>query len=299
MVKELKISCNTDTTYAPGQTIAGTLTLEVEEPKTYQQIAVLLNGKGSVTWSTGSGEDSETYHAKEQYAYEELVLWKCEDSPDGFFPAGRYSYSFEFVIPANCPSSFKTRIGKIVYAIEGVISTGALRLNHVDRHEFQVIESVSIDTFHCQEPISEEKRKIVGCLCCVSGEIVFNAQVERSGYHVGDEIPVKYFVENGSGRQVFVRCELIEKTEYIASRSHFTGSTPIAKHSGNLEFIPPHTTRGEMYTKIIVPNIRPAITRSSIIKSNYVLNVSLVVPRSINSAINIPVSIGNASIGTT
>lgn len=295
MVKEFTIEFNKDTTYAPGQTIAGTLILEVEEPKSYQQVAVHLKGKGCVRWSRGSGEHRRTYYAREKYADEKVVLWKCEDSPDGLFPVGRYTYSFEIVIPADCPSSFKSTIGNIVYTIKGVIKTGTLKLNRKVCHIFQVVESVSIDTF-LQQSLRDEKRKTVGCLCCVSGEIVFNAQVEQSGFQMGDDISASYYIENGSGRRVCVRCDLVEMIVYIARGSQTRSSFTIARHTGNSEYIFPRSTSGQMYAKISVPYIRPAMTRSNIIKSNFVLNVTVVIPRGINSVINLPVSLGNATV---
>ncbi len=81
MVKEFKIKFNkgTRSVYTPGKTIAGRLILEVEEPKSYQQIEVRLKGKGSVIWTVGSSENRRTYQAKEKYANKKVVLWRSKD----------------------------------------------------------------------------------------------------------------------------------------------------------------------------------------------------------------------------
>ncbi len=155
MVKEFSINLNEDTSeksYVPGSAIAGSLTVEIDDPKSYKQISVHLKGGGFVSWSEGSGENRRNYYGRETYVHEEIVLWKSGESLDGDLTAGRYSYSFEFLIPANCPSSFHFSSGKIEYLIEGVISTGALKLDHKVQHLFDVLELVSIDTSLTQAP---------------------------------------------------------------------------------------------------------------------------------------------------
>ena len=303
MVKEFSISLNEYTAekfYVPGSAIAGSLTVEIDDPKSYKQISVHLKGEGFVSWSEQTATENDDYYsARETYVNERVVLWKSEESLDGYHPAGRYSYSFEFIIPANCPSSFPKNIwkyfGNIEYLIEGVISTGAFTLNHKVQHPFDVLELVSIDTSIMQASVREEKVKTVGgFLCCASSEIPFSGELEQTGFQVGDVIPVIYHVENRSGRRVSLRFELVEIINFFANGSRKTLTDSVAKHVS--EYIPPHITSGEMYAKLVVPQLRPAMHCSNIIKSDFVLNVTLVVPYGINSVISLPVSIGNANI---
>ena len=109
--------------YSPGSTLTGSVTVEVDEAKDYKALVVSLVGTGKVQWTEGYGQYAVTYTAREVYANEKLTLWKSEDSPNGTFPVGRYTYPFQFVIPATCPSSYKSVIGNISYEVEGRIST--------------------------------------------------------------------------------------------------------------------------------------------------------------------------------
>ncbi len=81
------------------------------------------------------------------------------------------------------------------------------------------------------------------CLVARSLSVVNNIY---TGFQVGDVIPVIYHVENGSGRHVALRCELVERINFIASNSRIRSvNNSVDKHVS--EYILPHTTSGEMY----------------------------------------------------
>ena len=293
MVKELSITLNSEPlggNYSPGSTISGSLTIEVDEAKDYKTLAVNFLGKGRVHWSEGSNENRRTYFASEEYVNETLVLWKSEDSPDGTFPVGRYTYPFEFVLPATCPSSYSSPIGKISYEVEGRISTGLLKFDHTVKHPFNVCELVSVEP---SNSVRFEKRKTVGCGLCVSGEVSYSVQLPSTGYTAGEEIPVSWYVENGSGRRVTLRCSLKEKIMYFARGGTNRIIKTLATQSGIT--VPPHGMSGDTTMQFTIPPCRPALTCSNIIKSEFFIVATVVIPRAINSNIDIPVTIGNVS----
>ena len=77
--------------------------------------------------------------------------------------------------------------------------------------------------------------------------------------------------------------------EYCAQGALAKSTTTVARNTKNSEFFPPHTDSGEMYIKIIVPQtLRPIMTRSNLIKRNYVLKVSVVISFGKNAVIELP-----------
>ena len=293
MVKKLSITLNPGPLgvhYNPGSTITGSLTIEVDKPKKYKALEVYLLGKGKVQWTEGSGEHNETYSASEVYANQMLTLWRSEDSPDETFPVGRHTYQFQFVLPDTCPSSYSSSIGNISYEIEGLISTGLFKFDHNVKHPFTVSEFISVAP---SAGVRFEKRKTVGCGFCMSGEITYNAQLPSTSFTIGEEIPVSWYVENGSGRRVTLQCSLREKITYFA-RGKSRRKTNILSSQSDVA-IPPHSVR-DATVCVTIPPCRPAVTHSSIIKSEFLLVATVAIPWAINSNNVVPVIIGNTSI---
>ena len=293
MVKELGITLNPgpqEGHYSPGSTITGSLMIKVDKPKKYKALEVCLLGTGRVRWSQGSGDKRRTYSASEVYVSEKLILWRSEDSPNGTFPVGRHTYPFQFVLPPTCPSSYISQIGNISYEIEGSISTGLFKFDHKVKHPLTVSEVVSVAP---SAGVRFERRKKVGCGLCVSGEITYNLQLPSTSFTIGEEIPVSWYVENGSGRQVTLQCSLREKITYLA-RGRSRGNIIILSAQSDLA-IPPRSVRDTTIC-VPVPPCRPAMTRSNIIRSEFLLVATVVIPWANDSNNVLPVTIGNTSI---
>ena len=281
--------------FAPGSVVRGTLVVELEEAKSYEKITVLLEGKGKVSWQEGSGNNRVTYYSSERYVDLKTVLWESSQSPDETLERGRYTYPFEFVLPENCPSSFRSHVGRIYYKIKGLISTGQFKFDIKVNQYFDVVKCVSIDQSLTQKDINVEKKKQVGFSCCGCGVITFSAQLPCDGFSVGQEIPVQVNVENGSGRLIKIRARLIERITYITTRKRRTSENEIAVKLS--ESLRSHAFSYWTSSNFLVPQIRPAITSSKIIKSQYMVRVTVVIPWALNSSIDIPVTIGNVSHG--
>ena len=289
MVKELSITLNPGplgVQYSPGSTITGSLTIEVDKPKNYKSLDVCLLGKGKVEWSEGGGDSRITYSSSEVYVNKKLTLWRSEDSPEGTFPVGRYTYQFQFVLPTTCPSSYSSGIGSISYEIGGSI----FARNKV-KHPFTVIELVSVAP---SAGVHKRKRAIVGCELCVSGGLAYDTQLPRTSFTAGEEIPVSWNVENGSGRRVTLQCSLQEEITYFARGERRSSVNTLSFQKSDLA-IPPHSMR-ETTISVPIPPCRPAMTRSNIIRSEFLLVAIVGIPWDSDSHIEIPVKIGNQTI---
>lgn len=282
---------NEQKSFAPGSVIRGTLVVELEEPKKYENITVLLEGKGKVSWTESHGESSESYCSSENYVNLQTVVWENSQSPDGALQRGRYTFPFEFILPQDCPSSFRTNVGRIYYKIKGLISTGLFKVDRKVNHYFAVLRRVSIDQSLTRKDINVNKNKQVGLSCCGCGVISFSTQLPCDGFNVGDEIPVQVNVENGSGRQIKVRIRFVEKIIYITRRKRKTSENIVAVQES--ESLRSHAFSNWTSSSFLVPQIRPAVTLSNIIQSQHIVRVTAVVPWALNSSIDIPVTLGN------
>ena len=290
MVKELNITLNPGPLgghYNPGSTLTGSLTIEVDKPENYKTIEVYLLGKGKVEWGEGIAASFGT----EEYVNKKLVLWRSENTPDGTFPVGKCTYPFEFVLPESCPPSFNSHVGKIAYKVKGLISTSlGPKFDHIVTYPFFVRESVSLAP---SESVHVEKHKTVGYGLCLSGDINYSVQLPTTSFLVGEEIPVSWYVENGSDRRVTLDCSLQQVIRYFTETRCLLDVWDISS-KGNV-IIHPHSSGGSITMNIPIPPCHPTITCSNIIKSKFLLVATVLIPRSSDSYIEIPVNIGNQS----
>ena len=276
--------------YTTWSTVLGSLTVEVDKPKYYEKITVHLSGQGRVYWSS-AGRNSIEKKESEDYINLQQVVWKKEHSHNGTLQAGTHIFPFQFGIPFCCPSSYHSRVASISYNIIGVIAKRQDKSGHTVKHPFEVIEVVSTDP-SSSHATRVEKRKTVGFEPLKSGVINYSVQLASTSYTVGEEIPVSWYVENGSGRQVSLRCSLIEKTKYfVQGECHICTSTIISQTGTTIS---PHTA-SEDNINVPVPLCRPAMTRSKIISSEFLLAATVVIPCASDSHIEIPVKVGNQS----
>ena len=77
-----------------------------DEDKSYRQIEASFVGSGKVEWTEGSGEDSDTHKAKEEYLNESVTLW--DDGQEEVLPADATSSPSRS--PSPSPARLPTRL---------------------------------------------------------------------------------------------------------------------------------------------------------------------------------------------
>ena len=212
--------------YSSGCQVTGRVVVEVDEAKNYRQIDISFVGCGKVEWTKGSGEDSETYKAREEYSHETVTVWdSSREGHSGTLPAGHHEFPFTFSIPESCPSSYETERGSsnldawIRYTLTGQISTkGALKANHTTEKRVIVTKEPSLQPANA-EPVRQRSQTVKGCLSCVSGPVDLTVEIPRSGFTVGEKIPLSVSLENGSGRSLRVEAALV-KNVALKARGH-------------------------------------------------------------------------------
>ena len=120
------------------------------------------------TWTTGTGDNRRretiSYTSNETYVQQKTVLWNSEQTPHGKIGPGSYSFQFQFIIPPQCPSSFRGSVGYIRYHLLGRIGTGLFRFDHRIEAPIQVSQLIDINQPQFQVPVRQTQRKQVGCL---------------------------------------------------------------------------------------------------------------------------------------
>lgn len=308
--------------YFSGSEITGTLVIKVAEPKYYDMIEVLLQGRGHVKWTVShvvlhgsyphqtSTTYSNTYKADETYVNLASAVWNKSQSPGGVLSPGEYSFPFRFLIPPGALSSHEgapptaqllytarcqESIGWIRYHLRGVIRRRRPYQDHVIETQLTVIQNVDTNIPNIRMPVRAETQQEVGFLCCAKGAVTATLELPRTGYCLGEDIPFRITIENGSGKTVRVRVALVEDVCYFAEgRSKYDPTLSLAEMRS--EAIQPHQTTvwvPESDT-FKVPITAHTTMDSSLVKRSFTFTAIVQISRSYNRPVlQSPIYIGN------
>ena len=288
--------------YYPGSTITGNLLLDVDEPKSYNQIVVQFSGRSHVHWTEsrteGSGDNQRTvtytYTSTEPYVDLVAPLWNKQQSPGGNLAPGQYSWPFSFTVPPTAPSSFEGSVGNIRYSLVGKIVTGLLKFNHSVEVQIPVQQLVKITDPRLLQPVRQEVQKKLCCLCCASGPIVLTVALPKTGFCIGEPFQLHASLENGSNRRgLIMNASITQRVAYFAQgHTNWGGKTLLNIASEEIE---PQSSRNWDPT-ITIPTEGVSIiheTSCHNIKVTYILNVICRIPRALNLSMGFPIQLGN------
>ncbi len=200
--------------YFPGSVVSGALVIEVDEPKSYNGIQIALVGRAVVSWSELQGEVPVTLSSNEEYVSLGAVLWSKQQAVDHKLPAGRHSFQFRFLpFPQRIPPNFMCPegIGSVRYYVQGRVSTGLLNQDMEVQKEIAFAQALDINVL---TPIDLEREGTVGRLLCTSGPITMTVHLPRTGFCIGESIPVRVTLNNRSSRPITVRAEIVQMIKY-------------------------------------------------------------------------------------
>ena len=232
----------------------------------------------------------------EKYVKESLQLWSPQQSSCGSIGPGSFSFRFQFVVPSHVPSSFYDEYtgAYISYEIEAH-AVNRLFLNACkDSATVYILRLASISEANLTTPISVTKRKQVGCLCCAAGNVEFVAKLPRTGYCVTnrDTIPLMVNVQNNSTRVIELRAKIIQKISMFALLDTKVCRKNVAEIYS--ELIQPGYSYEWNPANWCVSRLSPTILNNgcSIIRVEYILEVSAVIPNALNLRCKIPLFMG-------
>ena len=171
-------------------------------------------------WWVDSSSQRE-YGGEKEYLHETQMLWTKEDSPDSLalFPAGSHTFPFRFHLPSKIPSSFEGRVGWVRYELQGRIVTGVMKVEHLVEIELPVMEIVDINQSHLLVVKSVQVQKKVWSFPCTLSNVSMVVGLSRTGFCVGEDIPLNVGLENGSRYEVTLTAVLRQKITYTAKRT--------------------------------------------------------------------------------
>ena len=282
--------------------MSGLLHFTLTEAKSYKYIEVRLYGGAQVRWSetydSGSGETHSrrtvTYQSEETYVHEARILWSSDQSPHGKIGPGTYDLPFQFVLPPNCLSSFQGSVGSISYTLHGLIKTGLLHQDHRIQAALQVSKITDINIPQLLMPLRQLKKKKVGFFCFGS-DVQFTVSLSRTGFCIGQNLPLTVSVVNSSSRRIKMRASIRRYTHYYAQgKTYHDRERKLVRVT--TPDVAPQSEQVLNIEDLIIPVVEPSFYESQIIKMQYFLKVKAVIPWARNSSVMIPITLGNVPL---
>ena len=130
--------------FYPGETVAGTITVRVDEPIRTRQITVQFEGKCHISWHTGHGKDMKFHWNSEDYFKHKSTLLAPTSPPEEgiSLQVGDYTYPFQYRLPAELPPSYTTcwNDGYVLYCMKVFVEDLDSPSNHPDESiSFKVV----------------------------------------------------------------------------------------------------------------------------------------------------------------
>ena len=282
--------------------MSGLLHFTLTEAKSYKYIEIRLYGGGQVRWSetydSGSGESHSrrtvTYQSEETYVHKARILWSSDQSPHGKIGPGTYDLPFQFVLPPNCLSSFQGSVGSISYTLHGLIKTGLLHQDHRIQAALQVNKITDINIPQLLMALRQLKKKKVGFFF-FGKDVQFTVSLSRTGFCIGQNLPVTVSVVNDSSRRIKMRASIRRYTHYYAQgKTYHDRERKLV--SVTTPDVAPQSEQVLNIEDLIIPTVEPSFYESQIIKMQYFLKVKAVIPWARNSSVMIPITLGNVPL---
>lgn len=296
-VKDFRIVLNERVVYS-GSAVTGNVILEVEEPKTFKQISVVVVGRAQAPQEVGVfyvDNYTMVYPRTEFYDIGNMTVWNNEQSTDGRLAPGRYTFPFRVDIPSSTPSSFEGTGGYIRFAVQAHIwaAVAALQMKPLSVHHIdcplRIQQLIRITDPTLLQPQCFEEQKSV---LFSSSPIVLKVQLPKTGFCIGEPLNLIVSIENGSRRHPTLNASLFQQVVCSDSRGPVNHSekTILSVDSNKI----PSKCKQEWKPDIRIPPTDTFDDKScSIIQVSYRLDVKAMIPWSQHDIkIVIPLKVG-------
>ncbi|XP_076823526.1 arrestin domain-containing protein 17-like [Clavelina lepadiformis] len=207
--------------YCPGDDVTGTVSFHVVKPTKVYEIAVVMYGWCETRWTVGSGDDEKVYKGKEEYCLERISLWG-DGRQETNVAEGIYQKPFRFRLPSECPSSFKSKRGNVLYIVQFLCNfPGLLSSDKRSGKEIQVQDPMDVtETAELQQGQLQIKDEHTEKDCFFGGRTTFQVDLtlDKSTYAPGDVIHVNGQVFNGCNTHSEFSLVLIQQVTYFGRR---------------------------------------------------------------------------------
>ncbi|XP_046572140.1 arrestin domain-containing protein 3-like [Haliotis rubra] len=212
--------------YRKGETVTGSLVLDVTEDVTVKGVRVYLYGETLVKWdelSPGSLGGTKDYIAKEKYfGLVFTVFGKTLDAtgPNHTLTAGRHNYSYKLKLPnKDLPSSFEGEFSAIRFCVKVEVDRPTSNLNQCWYRGITILDNINVNDSQYKASVRRQAKKQVSKALGLgyAGSLTLTAATDRRAYCAGEKVALKVVVQNESTQNMgILKAKLKQKVVYTA-----------------------------------------------------------------------------------
>ncbi|XP_062503509.1 arrestin domain-containing protein 3-like [Corticium candelabrum] len=286
---------NGQTVYYPGQTLSGSIVLELSEPVRSRSVCLGIHGEAYVTKKEGKIR----YYDNACYLNHVLKLWNAPPGQESL-PTGIHQFPFSFKLPDRLPTSFE-HDGGFLAAERGYIRYWIVasvdRPWHFDikcKVPFTILEYIDINDACLLHSMTSENEKQLCCCCCASGPLSLSASVDRMGYCPGETVTISASAENHSSRQLLgLQARLVAVTTLFPNSGNLRRNKVTVTQKGTGRAIQPRGNDSWRNAKLEIPALPPTINSCRILARDYYVQVEIVVAGGLDLETYFPIIIGS------
>lgn len=186
---------------------------------------MIVEGEAVCKWTESSGSGSNRratiYHGEEKYLNSVTYLFGSKDGENVEMPVGVYSYKFECQLPVPIPYSVEGKFGHVRYKVDANLDIPWAFDLQTER-AFSVVRYEDLKLFpELRLPCQYEEVKTFCCLFCKSDPLLIKISLPRTGYGLGEKIPVNVELINKSSTDVSHTTFTLKRVDKFNSRDPF------------------------------------------------------------------------------
>ena len=196
--------------YQPGEFLRGDVVLQLTAPIKIKAIQVQVKGEAAVSWEE---EPNRAGAAPLQFSSEETyidVTQNLLDAPGSeliTLDRGTHKYPLSYKLPATLPSSFIGKYGSITYVVKATLKEGKRfgLSTMITSEPFLMLRKLDIANEHKLQVKRDDtvEKRIYGMLgCLMSGKVVANLKINKTGHLPGEDIFMDAEILNSSRKTV-------------------------------------------------------------------------------------------------
>ncbi|XP_067651526.1 arrestin domain-containing protein 1-like isoform X1 [Haliotis asinina] len=295
--------------YRKGETVTGSLVLDVTEDVTVKGVRVYLYGETLVKWdefSPGSLGGTKDYIAKEKYfglVYTVFGKKQNATGPNHTLTAGRHNYRYKFNLPKEgLPSSFEGEYGAIRFWVKVEVDRPFPNFNQCWYRGITILDDINVNDPQYKSSVRRQAKKQVSKALGLgdAGTLTLTAATDRGAYCAGEKVALKVVANNESTKDMGkLKAQLEQKVVYTANNETKTRQIVIRVLEGT------PVTKGEeraWNNQLLEVDAIPPSTKTRschIIAVSYYIKVLVEVPLGFNLETTLPITIGTIPYGHT
>ena len=290
--------------YQPGEALRGNVVLHLTQPIKIKNIQVQIKGEAAVSWEEESGKGALPHQFSSEETYIDVTQNLLETGAELMtLDRGTHKYPLEYVLPDNLPSSFIGKFGSITYVVKATLKEGKRfgLSTMITSEPFLLLRKLDIASEHHLQVKREDtvEKKIYGGLCCfMSGKVVANLQINKTGHLPGEDIFMDAEILNSSNRYVrTVNASIVMHSSFHARDNRSRHNTQVVnKKRDEWEMAPGEGRRWKGVRLTIPPYIPESrLDGCNIVDIRYELVFRVEVSGGHELKLTIPIIVGTAN----